>query len=142
MRTELGKKDSARTRRAAHALLAALLLGSSMAAAQAASPILSGPSILRAGDRATLELRVEVGPELPVRVTPRAEGAALEVVRGSLLRPDAVDPEANPLVFRIPVVAREPGPARVHVRVQSFECAGEVCVPSTRETARELRVDR
>jgi len=75
-------------------------------------------------------------------VTPRAEGDAVEVVRGRLLRPDAVDPAASPLVFRIPIAAREPGPARVRVEVHSFVCEGDECQPVEGEAQVDLRVSR
>ncbi len=123
--------------------IALVLMGlASIALAQDLRLELDAPDSLSAGDRATLELRVWAEPEMPVMVTPRAEGAAVEVVRGRLLRPDAVDPEASPLVFRIPIVAREPGPARMRAVVQTFRCEGDDCEPADGEAQVELRVSR
>jgi len=123
-------------------LLALAALGSAVAIAQV--PVeLDGPETLATGARATLEVRVHGAAGMPVLVTPRAEGAALEVVRGRLMRPDAVDPEAEPLVFRVPVVAREPGPARVRVRVRTFACPdGDECHPRETRVSRAIRVVR
>ncbi len=114
----------------------------SVAFAQALRVELDAPASLRAGDRTTVELRVWAEAERPVMVTPRAEGDAVEVVRGRLLRPDAVDPEASPLVFRIPIAAREPGPARVRVEVHSFTCEGDECRPIEGQAQVDLRVSR
>lgn len=119
-----------------------LLAFASVAFAQELRLELGAPESLSAGDRANLELRVWADPEMPVMVTPRAEGAAVEVVRGRLLRPDAEDPEASPLVFRIPIAAREPGPARVRAHVQTFRCEGDDCEPVAGEAQAELRVGR
>jgi hypothetical protein len=103
---------------------------------------LGAPAELKAGDRASIELRVWAPPELPLMATPRSEGAAVEVVRGRLLRADAEDPEASPLVFRIPIVAREPGPARVTVTIDTYACEGNDCRRVRNEAEVELRVDR
>lgn len=119
-----------------------VLLLASVALAQELRLELDAPASLSAGDRTSLELRVWADPEMPVMVTPRAEGAAVEVVRGRLLRPDAEDPEGSPLVFRIPIVAREPGPARVRAAVQTFRCEGDDCEPARGEAQAELRVGR
>ena len=135
MRTELGV-----------ALAAVVAFGASALAQETAGPLrveLVPPAALASGDRAMMELRVWVpAGDVPVMVTPRAEGAAVEVVRGRLLRPDAVDAAASPLVFRIPIVAREPGPARLRVRVETFACRGTDCRALRAETQELLRVTR
>jgi len=119
-----------------------LMAIASVALAQDLRLELDTPASLNAGDRTSLELRVWADPGMPVMVTPHAEGAAVEVVRGRLLCPDAEDPEARPLVFRIPIVAREPGPARVRAAVQTFRCEGDDCEPVRGEAQAELRVAR
>jgi hypothetical protein len=58
----------------------------------------------------------------PLLVTPASEGDAIEVVRGRLLRTDAEDEASDPLVFRIPIVARAVGTATVRVRVRGYVC--------------------
>jgi len=123
-------------------VLLAVVAIASVAFAQELRLELDGPESLSAGDRRNLELRVWAEPEMPVMVTPGAEGAAVEVVRGRLLRPDAEDPAASPLVFRIPIVAREPGPARVRAAVQTFRCEGDDCEPIQGEAQTDLRVGR
>ncbi|MBO6936992.1 MAG: hypothetical protein JJ863_18620 [Deltaproteobacteria bacterium] len=123
-------------------MAALVLMVATVGYAQALRVELDAPASLRAGDRTTVELRVWAEDERPVMVTPRAEGDAVEVVRGRLLRPDAVDPGATPLVFRIPIAAREPGPARVRVEVHSFTCEGDECRPVEGEAQLDLRVSR
>jgi hypothetical protein len=76
---------------------------------------------------ATLRLPDSGAPLL--LLTPSSQGSALEVVRGRLLRADAREPTATPLVFDLPVAAHEPGSAVVRVHVATFDCRGEVCVP-------------
>ena len=124
------------------ALLLLALPWASLALAQALRVEVNAPESLHAGDRTFVELRVWADAQMPVMVTPRAEGDAVEVVRGRLLRPDAVDPEASPLVFRIPIAAREPGPARVRVDVQSFTCEGDDCRRVQGEAQADVRVVR
>jgi hypothetical protein len=58
----------------------------------------------------------------PLLVTPASEGDAIEVVRGRLLRADAEDEASDPLVFRIPIVARAVGTATLRVRVRGYVC--------------------
>jgi hypothetical protein len=83
---------------------------------------LRAPERLRAGDRAEILAEVRHAGPHPLLVTPRSEGTALEVARGRLLRADAVDASVDVLVFRIPVIAHEPGTAVVRVRVAGYAC--------------------
>ncbi len=103
---------------------------------------LQPPDGLRRGDRADLLVLVHVPPRTaePLLLTPTSEGAAVEVVRGRLLREDAEDPEADPLRFRVPLVAAEAGTAVVRVRVESFTCE-ERCRSVTFEEDITLRVE-
>ena len=103
---------------------------------------LEAPERIEVGDRARVTLRVDVAPDVPVLVTPRSEGAALEVVRGRLLRADAADAEARPLRFEVPVVARTAGGAVLRVHVASFVCEGERCEPLEAEATLQVRVER
>jgi len=121
----------------------AFVLGlASLVHAHAFRVTLDAPNTLRTGDRTAVELRVWAEADRPVMVTPRAEGDAVEVVRGRLLRPDAVNPSASPLLFRIPIAAHEPGPARIWVEVQSFRCEGDECRPIEAEAQVEVHVSR
>jgi hypothetical protein len=73
----------------------------------------------------------------PLLVTPESEGPAIEVVRGRLLRSDADDPAAEPLVFRIPIVARAVGTATVRVRVRGYVCTR--CPEGSQDCRRRCR---
>src|SRR5690606_37787427 len=99
-----------------------LALGPAGAEAQDGGPIaieLVAPP-LHAGDRAELIARVRGAGAHPLLVTPRSEGTAIEVVRGRLLRAEAVDPSADPLEFRVPVIAQLAGTAVVRVSVRGY----------------------
>jgi len=85
------------------------------------------------------QVRIEPPSDAPLLLTPEAEGAAVEVVRGRMLRGDADDPEAHPLRFRIPIVARGAGTAVLRVRVSTWACA-ERCRSLKGETSTVLRV--
>lgn len=99
------------------------------------------PSRLAVGDRARVVLVVDVPEDMPVLVTPTHEGSAVEVVRGRLARVDALEPEARPLRFPIPIVARERGAGAVRATVSTFECAGDDCVALEEEARITLRVE-
>ncbi len=75
----------------------------------------------------------------PLLVTPSVDGAAIEVVRGRLFRFDADDPSADPLRFRVPIVARSIGTAVLAVRVDGHACVGARCEPVDAEST--LRID-
>jgi hypothetical protein len=60
--------------------------------------------------------------DLPLLLTPRIEGAAVELVRGRLLRSDAKLVERGRLRFEVPVVARSEGTAILRVSVVTYVC--------------------
>jgi len=60
--------------------------------------------------------------DLPLLLTPRIEGAAVELVRGRLLRSDAKLVERGRLRFGVPVVARSEGTAILRVSVTTYIC--------------------
>jgi hypothetical protein len=123
-------------RRALGALLPLLALcwGAGAAGAVAQAPQLPAlaltlPPDLRVGQhaRVVLSVRLPAGAERPLLVTPFHEGAALEIVKGRLLRSDASDPAANPLHFQLPVLALAPGAAVIGARVLAYVCGAVQC---------------
>ena len=100
-------------------------LGAQVRADETPSLRLHAPTELRVGQHArfALEVRLPQNAGRPVLLTPFREGQALEVVKGRLLRSDARDPEANPLVFELPVLARAPGSVRIGMRLLAYVCA-------------------
>lgn len=109
--------------------LAAVACGWSAAAAQAPAGLevsLEAPDGLIVGDRAAVIAHVRLQPanDLPLLVTPSAEGPAVEVVRGRLLRADAEGDASAPgaLRFAVPVVAKSPGTAVLRVRAMGWVC--------------------
>jgi hypothetical protein len=73
-------------------------------------------------------------------VTPSIDGASVEVVRGRLFRFDAEDPAADPLRFRVPVLARSIGTAVLSVRVDGHACEGTRCDPVDAEATARIDV--
>ena len=78
--------------------------------------------------------------DLPLLLTPRIEGAAVELVRGRLLRSDAKWVEHGRLRFEVPVVARTEGTAILRVNVMTYVCS-ETCkrVEATTSAVLEVR---
>jgi hypothetical protein len=85
---------------------------------------LEPPRELHVGEhaRVLLEVQLPEGAAEPLLLTPFHEGAALEVVKGRLLRSDARDRAANPLRFELPVLARAPGASVLGVRLLAYVC--------------------
>jgi len=108
------------------------------------------PPRIAEGDRFVMEVVVTRGPATrgqPLVLTPTAEGDAVEVVRGRFFPHDARPPDAEPLRFEVPCVARTRGTGVVRVEVRTFACPpgdrpGARCRPVTVDAARALRVDR
>lgn len=85
---------------------------------------------LAPGRRAFVRVRVRGSIEHPLMVTPIAEGNAIRVARGRLLRAEG-QPEAESLVFRIPIFAQRTGSAVLRVRVDGYACRlGQPRAPS------------
>lgn len=120
-----------RTRQAlqlAAALLAAALCESA-AAADDLKMTLQPEQHLPRNAHTSIAVSVElpIGRDnLPLLLTPRIEGAAVELVRGRLLRSDAKQIDATHLRFEIPVVARSEGTAILRVHLTTYLCA-ETC---------------
>jgi hypothetical protein len=107
-------------------LTVALLAGSSALAADIAPALqVTEAKELRVGERAFLEVTLELPADAasPLLVTQTVEGEAVEVVRGRLMRKDARDPEATPLRFDIPLLARAPGTSIVRVHALIYPCS-------------------
>jgi hypothetical protein len=105
------------------------LLGSlcsvSLAAAPEVSLALQPEHHLTEGEHTAIEVVVQLpsaSPVLPVLLTPRIEGAAVELARGRLLRGDAKPVDETHLRFELPVVARSLGTAILRVTVRTYIC--------------------
>src|SRR5690606_21581860 len=85
---------------------------------------LTAPAEIRALRRGSLRVALMLPPGLSksVLLTPSVEGEALEVVRGRLMGGDALDPDARPLVFELPLLARTPGRSVVRVHAVTYRC--------------------
>ncbi|MFO0683289.1 MAG: hypothetical protein U0234_14625 [Sandaracinus sp.] len=96
---------------------------------------------LHPGDHAEIVavVHAEDAARGPLLVTPSVDGAAIEVVRGRLFRFDADDPSADPLRFRVPILARSVGTAVLSVRVDGHACEGARCEAVQVEST--LRID-
>jgi hypothetical protein len=128
--------------RAALLALGALLARPVHAADAAEGEIeLQLPSELRVGQHARMliELKLPPGAAEPLLLTPFREGAALEVVKGRLLRSDAL---ATPgaLRFELPLLALAPGSAVVGVRALAYVCGAQQCRALELETRANLLV--
>lgn len=144
MRARRGLGYTAAMRGAWASWLAVLaILGAAPGRAQddaTAAPLaltLAPPPALAVGDRAEIVALLARGPTArgPVLLTPTSEGSAVEVVRGRLLTIDADDRAADPLRFRIPIVAATAGTSVVRVRA-----SGWACEPACRAVEVESRV--
>ena len=84
-------------------------------------------------------LALSVPDDTPLMLTPSVEGAAVEVVRGRLLRSEATVIDASHLRFDVPVVARSEGTAILRVEVATYVCRPG-CRPIAASALRVLRV--
>ena len=102
---------------------------------------LEAPGELRVGARMTVPVLLdwEHSAELPVLISAHAEGRALEVVKGRLLRADAVAPTGRPLRFELPVAAVAPGTAVLNVSALAYRCSVR-CEAVRLETAQQVLV--
>lgn len=121
--------------RRALAIAAWLALFSQAAAEGGPALRVAEPRELRVGERTTLEVTLELTPDVasPLLVTQTVEGEAVEVVRGRLMRKDARDPEAASLRYDVPVLAHAPGTSIVRVHALVYRCR-EVCQALELET--------
>lgn len=99
------------------------------------------PAELRVGARITVPVILDwpATPDLPVVVSAHAEGRALEVVKGRLLRADAIDPNTRPLRFDLPLAATAPGTAVLNVSALVYRCTVR-CESVRLETSQQVLV--
>jgi predicted lipase len=92
----------------------------------AASVRIEAPDTLRAGERTSVGVQVElpasVAEDAPLLLTPTVEGAAVEVLRGRLFRADAKRTGPRTLSFQIPVIAQREGAAILRVDFDTYAC--------------------
>jgi len=87
-----------------------------------------GPLLVGAAASLYVELFLPDDAAPSLLLTSDAEGAAVDVVQGRLMRGDAKAQQGGPLVFRVPIVARGEGQSVVRVRVDAYRCAPR-CTP-------------
>lgn len=82
------------------------------------------PPELHVGARVSIPVSVRVPPgdTTPVLLSATASGRAIDVVKGRLLRADAIDPRETPLRFELPVIAATAGVALLRVSVLTYRC--------------------
>ena len=126
------------------AALGSVLAISMIAHAQTAplTVTIEAPHQMHPGDHAEIVALVhaEDAARGPLLVTPSVDGAAVEVVRGRLFRFDAEDPSADPLRFRVPVLARSVGTAVISVRIDGHACVGARCSAVDAESTARIDV--
>ena len=97
----------------------------------AAGPSLriEAPKALVVGTAAAIDVLVRTaeGPEQPLLLTPTAEGEAVRVVRGRLLRADAARTPEGELRFAVPIVARRAGTSVLRVELLTYQCTNAGC---------------
>ena len=144
------KKNSRRSQRRHFGVLSVLCLSATAlsAEAQSAAPtalqirLQPQPQLVR-NAHAPIAVLVQLpnaSKDLPLLLTPRIEGDAVELVRGRLMRSDAKQSDATHLRFEIPVVARSEGTAILRVSVSTYLCA-ESCrrIEATTSAVLEVR---
>jgi len=126
-------------------LLGLLLLvpGPPLSAADAAASIsIRGEDTLALSAHTSIPVLVGLAPggaAFPLTLTPRIEGAAVELVRGRLLRSDGKPVDETHLRFDVPVVARSVGTAILRVELVTYACDPE-CRTISVQDGRVLRV--
>jgi hypothetical protein len=85
------------------------------------------PGVLVPGVPAAIDVFVRVpqaqAQEQPLLLTPSAEGEAVRVVRGRLLRADARREQSGELHFQVPIEVRGEGTAVLRFRLLTYACA-------------------
>lgn len=132
-----------RVRAALWGLLLWVSASSPLLAAQSAAIVtISGEDTLTQATHTSIPVLVsltEASAAYPLTLTPRIEGAAVELVRGRLLRSDAKLIDATHLRFDVPVVARSQGTAILRVELMTYACDSD-CQRVTAQASRALHV--
>jgi len=100
------------------------------------------PEGLTAGTTASVGVfvRLPEGPEQPLLLTPSAEGDAVRVARGRLLRADARRTNQGELYFQVPIEARNAGTAVLRVALLTYRCAARCdAVQATESVTVQIR---
>jgi hypothetical protein len=130
-------------------LLALALCGPHAWADGPARPSGNGPSLrieaskaLVVGTAAAIDVlvRTEEGQEQPLLLTPTAEGEAVRVVRGRLLRADATRTSEGELRFAVPIVARRAGTSVLRVELLTYHCNKAGCTAVRVSASQVLQV--
>ncbi len=102
---------------------------------------ITAPELVTPGSHADIEVDVEFAAPntAPLLLTPSREGAAIEIVRGRLLRSDARSADPRRLRFEVPIMARSAGTAILHVEVAAYLCKTR-CVRVTASASQVVRV--
>jgi hypothetical protein len=140
------------SRALALAMLVALFAASPRATGQAKPearvPVASAHPALRIEAPATLPLganriavvvRLPEGPTMPLLLTVRVEGEALQVVRARFLRSDARLQPSGELRFEVPVLAHAAGIALLRAELSTYKCR-QTCQQVRAQGALQLQV--
>jgi hypothetical protein len=103
---------------------------------------IGAPPRLVVGGVAAVELTVRTpgADQQPLLLTPSVEGEAVRVVRGRLLRDDAMRADGSGLSFTLPLLARRPGAALLRVSLLTYRCDTTTCREVRAEASRMLQV--
>jgi hypothetical protein len=112
------------------------------ASPQGVELLIGAPPRLLVGAVAVVELTVRIPgtDRQPLLLTPSVEGEAVRVVRGRLLRDDAVRADAGTLTFALPLSARRPGAALLRVSLLTYRCNAITCREVRADASRMLQV--
>jgi hypothetical protein len=105
--------------------------------------LIGAPPRLVVGAVAAVELTVRTPgtDRQPLLLTPSVEGEAVRMVRGRLLRDDAVRADGSTLVFALPLSARRPGAALLRVSLLTYGCDPTACQEVRADASRMLQVN-
>ena len=109
----------------------------------AAELLIGAPPRLVVGAVASVELTIQTAgaDRQPLLLTPSVEGEAVRMVRGRLLRDDAVRADGGTLIFALPLSARRPGTALLRVSLLTYRCDATSCREVRAEASRMLQVN-
>jgi len=115
---------------------------------EARAPAVSAGAALRIEAPATLPIgasriavvvRLPKGPTMPLLLTVRVEGEALQVVRARFLRSDARLERSGELRFEVPVLAHAAGIALLRAELSTYRCR-QSCQQVRAQGALQLQV--